>query len=99
MYLDDIALRIRSQVPATSLPDGDLIALFRIYAVLALARGEELELADVHNAWVAWMADIDSEHEALVPFERLGQDVAGTDFPYLDAIRKVASELRTGDAR
>ena len=93
MYLDRLAEAIRQVVPPESLPDGDTSALFRIYAVLLLAKGQEVTRADVHNAWVAWMAGQDGDHESLVPFSGLDTETQAEDFPYVAAIRMVARHL------
>lgn len=75
------------------MPSGDTAELFRIYAVLLLARGQEVSPADVHNAWVAWMSGLDKSHEALVPYTDLAADVAAQDRPYVEAIRAVARAM------
>jgi hypothetical protein len=92
-YLDDIAGRIREQVPKDLLPEGDTTALFRNYAVLALAMGPRVRLSDVHNAWVAWMLDLRPDHAAAVPFDELPPDVQRQDAPFANAIQRVVSEL------
>lgn len=89
-YIESIAEEIRAEVPGSDLPDENSRLLFRIYAVLLLAKLEEVNAADVHNAWVAWMCSIDPDHEALVPFEHLANDVARMDDAYVEAIRVVA---------
>lgn len=95
-YIDELADRIRFEVPPAELPHDDTKALFRIYAVLLLAKGTLVSSADVHNAWVAWMCTRDDAHEALVPFEDLSVDVARQDQPYVDAILRVASAQSAG---
>lgn len=92
-YLDGLGARIRALVPKADLPDENTRGLFRIYAVLMLAKGTAVTTEDVHNAWAAWMAGIDPDHEALVPFQDLGADVASDDEPYAQAIRAVAKDL------
>lgn len=92
-YLDGLGERIRAHVPPTDQPQEDTRALFRIYAVLLLAKGTQVTPADVHNAWAAWMLQTDPAHDAIVPFAELGSDVAGDDLPYVNAIRAVAEEL------
>jgi len=89
-YLDDLADKIRAAVPRSHLPDDDTQDLFRMYALLLLAKGEDVDAADVHNAWVAWMASREPEHESLLPFEALSDDVASEDRPYVKAILLVA---------
>ena len=89
-YIESIAEAIRAEVPGPELPDENARLLFRIYAVLLLAKFDDVDAADVHNAWVAWMCSIDPSHEALVPFEHLATDVAQMDDAYVEAIRVVA---------
>lgn len=89
-YLDDLAGRIRAEVPPRELPHDDTKSLFRLYAVLLLAKGEDVTRADVHNAWSAWTSDREENHESLVPFEELPPDLTAEDEPYVAAIRSVA---------
>jgi hypothetical protein len=91
-YVDRIANDIASRVTQDKTPDGDVGMLFRIYAVLALSKGDAVTARDVHNAWSAWMATQDPEHESLVPFEELPVDTQGEDSPYVEAIRQVARD-------
>jgi hypothetical protein len=97
-YLARLAERIRQAVPAEALPDEDTSGLFLIYAVLLLAKGEEVTREDVHNAWVAWMTSRGEAHEAIVPFEELPLETRGEDSPFVAAIRAVARSL-SGPAR
>lgn len=90
MYLDELAEAIRRAVPTEALPDGDTLPLFRLYAVLLLAKGEEVTRSDVHNAWVAWMAGQGRDHESLIPFGDLAPETQAEDSPYVVAIRAVA---------
>jgi hypothetical protein len=89
-YLDDIAAQIRRHVPNHVLPEGDLDALLRLYAVLALAKGVAVTAEDVHNAWAAWMQQSDPNHNALRPFGELDHATQAEDYPYVDAIRAAA---------
>lgn len=91
-YLDDFAIAIRGHVPANALPDGDLDTLFRLYAVLGLAKGEAVTSEDVHNAWAAWMLATDPAHDSVRPFGTLDDDVQASDEPYTQAIRLAARE-------
>ena len=93
MYLTQVAEAIREEVPASALPDGDTSRLFLGYAVLLLAKGEQVTRADVHDAWVAWMAGDDADHRALVPFEDLDTPTQAEDSPYVIAIRTVARQM------
>jgi hypothetical protein len=97
-YLDDLATRIHGHALAAGLLTGDLTAfkldsLFRLYAVLALAKGEEVTPEDVHNAWAAWRQDADEDHSALRPFTELDHAKQAQDRPYAEAIRSAVREL------
>lgn len=92
-YLDEIARRVRDNLPAEARPPGGAEALFRIYAVLVRVKGEATTPADVHDAWAAWMSTVNPAHEALVPFAELAPAVQNEDLPYLRAIHKTAAEL------
>jgi hypothetical protein len=94
-YLDDLADQIRQRVAAAALPDANTDSLFRLYAVLALAKGDAVTPADVHNAWAAWMQELDPRHGALVPFSALDAKTQQADEPFVQAIRAAAA----GEAR
>ena len=51
---------------------------------------ESVTAADVHNAWAAWMASKDGDHEALVPFHELSRATIDEDQSFVAAIRAVA---------
>jgi hypothetical protein len=89
-YLDELAVRIRDHVPGSH--EGETaLDLFRLYAVLALAKGEAVQASDVHNAWVAWMQGREPDHEALRPFADLDRETQEADAPFVLAIRAVAA--------
>jgi hypothetical protein len=93
-YVDDVAQAIRRRIPADRLPEGDTSALFRVYAVLAMAKGEDVALEDVHNAWAAWISEHNPQHQSLKPLHELSPEVQSADQPYLEAIRAVARSRR-----
>jgi hypothetical protein len=95
-YVDELAEAIRRLIPSRLLPEGDTAALFRIYAVLASAKGDRVLLEDVHDAWAAWMSGQDPEHDSLKPLSELPAEVQRADQPYLDAIRAVARDRGIG---
>jgi hypothetical protein len=95
-YVDELAEAIERLIPAHLLPDGDTAALFRIYAVLAMAKGDRAVLEDVHDAWAAWMTEQDPHHRSLRPLQELPAEVQRADQPYLDAIRAVARDRGVG---
>ncbi len=91
-YLDDLAATIRGYAPANGLPTPKLDSLFRLYAVLALAKGEAVTDEDVHNAWAAWTQDNDADQSEVRPFSELDQATQAEDGPYAEAIRSAARE-------
>ena len=92
-YLDLLAADIQREAdPASSPPDEDL-ALYRLYAVLLLAKGVEVTDEDVHNAWSAWAAEHDPESPKIAPFKELSLGTQRKDGPYTKAIRSVAARL------
>jgi hypothetical protein len=94
-YIDDIARQIQAEIDPVLLPDqGDLRKLMRLYALLALVAGQYVTRRDVHNAWAAWMSEIEPDHESLDEFEDLSPDVREEDEPFVKAIRTVAGRLR-----
>src|SRR5262245_46079096 len=93
-YLDKLATEIqRTAVPDSTPPDEDL-PLYRLYAVLMLAKGENVDSEDVHNAWVAWASDHAPESRNLLPFKELSLSVQRKDDRFVEAIHDVASRLR-----
>lgn len=73
--------------PATGDLDGDLLQL---YALLALVKGRETTLRDVHDAWAIWRNRTAPEHRSLIPFADLTAAVQELDRPYMEAIRWAA---------
>jgi hypothetical protein len=92
-YVSEIAQRIRREVPQEVLPEGDTDLLFLMYAVLALTVGDKVQAEDVHDTWSAWMTYRDPSHESIKPFTQLSSKLKKTDQPFVDAIRRVASQL------
>ena len=92
-YVSDIADRIRREVPPEALPQGDTHLLFLMYAVLALTVRENVRPEDVHDTWSAWMTYLNPSHQSIKPFAQLGPEIKETDQPFVDAIRKVASQI------
>jgi hypothetical protein len=92
-YLDELAAKIEQEVPAELLPAGNTGLLFRLYAVLLLAKGGEVTAQDVHNAWAAWMQERSPHHRSIKPFGKLDARTQESDEPFAQAIRSVASRL------
>ena len=76
-YLERLADEIRSEVAGDAGENND--ALFLIYAVLLLAKGEQVTREDVHNAWVAWMLSEGAAHESIVPYVDLPAKPGSTE--------------------
>lgn len=93
-YLERLADEIRDEVPADALPPEDTRDLFLGYAVLLLAKGEDISGEDIHNTWVAWMAARGQEHESMRPFSELPLSTKDEDSPFVLAIRRVAERRR-----
>jgi hypothetical protein len=92
MYLDAIAAHIKEHIPVDRMPEGRTGDLLRVYAVLLRAKGADVTLSDIHDAWAAWMAMQESEHESLVPHEDLPVDVQEQDRVFAMAVRRAATE-------
>ncbi len=92
-YLDALAADIEREVPAEILPAQDTKLLFRLYALLLLAKGAAVTAPDVHNAWAVWMQETDPGHHAIRPFDELGPAAQASDEPFAAAIRSVADRL------
>lgn len=92
-YLDDLAETIREYAPAGVTPTRGLDSLFRMYAVLALAKGEEVTAEDVHNAWAAWTQESGAHHREVRPFSELDDATQAEDSPYAQAIHLAVREL------
>jgi hypothetical protein len=90
-YVDQIAEQIKQALPRDLHPSENPEALFRLYAVLALTLGQEVEAEDVHDAWSAWMSQSNPDHESIVPFANLSVDVQAQDEPFAAAIREVSA--------
>jgi hypothetical protein len=89
-YLDELAAQIERQVPARLLPGDNTALLFRLYALLVLAKGQAVTATDVHDAWAVWMQENNPGHPAIRPFEELDAEMQASDEPFVEAIKAVA---------
>ncbi len=64
--------------------------LAQLYALLALVKGVDTTLEDVHDAWALWRNATNPQHKSLVPFDELTLEVQELDREYMDAIHKAA---------
>lgn len=92
-YLTELGEAIRREVDPKFVPEGNTESLFRLYAVLALAKGTTVTAEDVHNAWAAWMSEQDPAHDAIQPYRSLRSSVRREDQPFVEAIRAAAARL------
>jgi hypothetical protein len=64
--------------------------LLRLYALLALTKGQQTTLEDVHDAWALWRNTTRPDHPSLVPFDQLDPHVQELDRKYMQAIHAAA---------
>lgn len=96
-YLDKIAVELRRTAdPDAAISDEDL-PLYRIYAVLLLAKGQDVVAEDVHNAWAAWASEHEPKNPNLLPFKELSLRVQRKDQSYVDAIHQVAERMQVSE--
>lgn len=96
-YLDKIAAEIRRTAEPDAAASDEDLPLYRLYAVLLLAKGQDVTAEDVHNAWAAWASAHDPENRNLLPFKELSLRVQRKDDSYVDAIHQVAERMRPGE--
>jgi hypothetical protein len=95
-YLDKLAAEIRRTADPDAAASDEDLSLYRLYAVLLLAKGQDVTAEDVHNAWAAWASEHESDSRHLLPFKELSLSVQRKDDSYVDAIHQVAERLRLG---
>lgn len=89
-YLDLLAAEIQREAEPESSPPDDYLSLYRQYAVLLLAKGNDVTDEDVHNAWAAWASDHEPESDKIIPFKELSLSTQRKDDPYVLAIQAVS---------
>jgi hypothetical protein len=89
-HVQDILDRLSHELADLD-PEGLDPDLVRLYALLALTKGADTTLRDVHDAWALWRTTTRPNHRSLVPFDELSADVQELDRPYRDAIARVAT--------
>ncbi|MGI8549627.1 MAG: DUF7701 domain-containing protein [Dehalococcoidia bacterium] len=93
-YLDVIAAEIQRTADPNALPPDEDLPLYRLYAVLLLAKGKNVTAEDIHNAWAAWASDHEPESRDLLPFKELSLRDQRRDQTYVDAVHRVAERMR-----
>ena len=76
--------QVRSAIAASIEVEDDLLDL---YTLVALLKGKETTLKDIHDAWAVWRNKTVPEHRSLIPFEKLSSEVQELDRPYMEAVR------------
>ena len=94
-YIDRVVEKVAKE---TGLKGKNLI---RLYALLVLVKGENTTLEDIHDAWSMDMNFKEKnaycyghEHKSIVPFERLSRETQDKEIEYLNAVRKIAKEIK-----
>jgi hypothetical protein len=85
---DNYVQKVRGLL-AERLPDCDL-PLVDLYTLLALTKGVNTTLEDVHDAWAVWRNVTKPDHKSLVAFQNLSKEVQELDRPYMEAIHDVS---------
>jgi len=75
--------------------------LVRLYALLALVKGDNVTLEDVHDAWAMDMNFkkknhpycYGHDHKSIVPFDQLSVETQERDRDYMEAIKEVANTI------
>lgn len=83
-YVDDVRDSLAARLPGLE------PSLLDLYALLALAKGVNTSLEDVHDAWAVWRSRSRPDHKSLLPFDQLTEEVQELDRKYADAIVEVA---------
>lgn len=84
-YAAEMLERVNQELPGLK-PE-----LAQLYTLLALTKGSETTLEDVHDAWSIWTAATRGAHKSLIPFAELTHDVQELDRKYVDGIHRAAS--------
>lgn len=64
--------------------------LAQLYALLAMTKGADTSLKDVHDAWALYRNQTKPDHKSLIPFDELAPEVQELDREYMAAIHEAA---------
>lgn len=92
-YIDSLAMRIGQSLSEDLRPKEDALTLYRLYALLALVKGRDVTLENVHDAWATWQSASDPDHESIRPFAELDEETREKDRPYMAAIQDLSIQL------
>jgi hypothetical protein len=93
-YIDQLAKAIYDEGNSSGAMDDVEWSLYRMYAVLALAKGHEVTPRDVHDAWAAWATEHRFQTKNIIPFDDLSPDVQHMDDRYVNDIHAVVGRIR-----
>ena len=89
-YLDVLANEIEQSLSADLRPKSNAKSLYRVYALLALVKGIDVTLENVHDAWSSWKTATEPDHESIRPFSELDKATREKDRPYVEVIHRIA---------
>lgn len=99
-YIDALGNRIGLLLSPELRPKTNAESLYRLYALLALVKGRDVTLENVHDAWSLWKSATNPGHESIRPFSQLDTETREKDRPYVEVIQKLAIQLemkKSGD--
>lgn len=86
-YINKVRTLLRTELPDVT------DELLDLYALLALTRGPNTTMQNIHDAWAVWQSRILPDHPAMVPFKELAPSVQELDRKYLAAVLHVVFQL------
>ncbi|MFD1546975.1 DUF7701 domain-containing protein [Nonomuraea guangzhouensis] len=92
-YVDDVRDSLAARLPGLE------PSLLDLYTLLAMTKGVNASMEDVHDAWAVWRSRSSPDHRSIVPFDQLDVDVQELDRKYADAIVEVSSVYWLARAR
>ena len=98
-YLDLLASKVYQAAHPETTPHDFNLPLYRLYAVLVLAKGQQVTAEDVHNAWSAWASEHALQNQNIIPFKELSSHTQSKDHLYVQAIHDVARHIYSNDEK
>lgn len=89
-YIDALTRQVEQALSEELRPTNDATFLYGLYALLALIKGQDVTLENVHDSWSLWKSRTDPHHESIIPFADLDPEKQAMDLPYVFAIRQVS---------
>lgn len=98
-YVEKVREALKARVDDYERWGEDAGTLLDLYALLAISKGQQTTMEDVHHAWGFWTNRNRPDHKDLVPFSLLAAETAEYDRPYFAAIMEVAKLLQEANDR